>query len=300
MVSADEATFLQEDDEVFGLVAFGQARAYPVRALCYHHVINDLIKGTPVAVMYCVICSSGMVFDPVVNDRRLTFGFHGIWQGLAVVYDRQTRSLWLHLTGMCIDGPLQGKQLQALPARHVLWSEWKRDHPNTQVMGEEQRFKPRYFPRDSARRGLDYFPHGFAATIQTKSDLLPPSALCYGIKTSTLAKAYPFEALRHLENGILNDRVGDVPVVIAFDKGTGSAVGHGRTVDGKLLEFGRTADGLLRDEKTGSVFDRDGYAISGPLRGRRLPAVVGIQAEWYGWFAGYPQTSVYGADVGVD
>jgi hypothetical protein len=296
MVSAHEATFLREDDEVFGVVVSGQARAYPVRALCYHHVINDHIEDTPVVVMYCVICSSGMSFDPVVNDQQLTFGFHGIWQGVAVVYDRQTRSVWLHLTGECIEGPFKGTTLKAIAGRHVLWSEWKRDHPNTQVMGEEQRFKSRYFPTESARRGLDYFPRGFRSTIQTTSELLSPSALCYGIKTPAAAKAYPFDALAHLEDGLLNDRVGDVPVVVVFEKGTRSAVGHGRTLDGKLLEFERTPEGLLRDKKTGSVFDRDGYGVSGPLKGDRLPSVVGVQAEWYGWFASYPDTSVYGVE----
>jgi len=293
-VAARVATFLEPDDEVFGLVVSGKPRAYPIGALCYHHVVNDQIESTPIVVTYCVVCSSGIGFDPVVNGRRLTFGFHGIWQGVALVYDRQTRSVWLHLTGECIEGPLKGTVLKPIPGRHVLWSEWERDHPGTEVMGEEDRFRSHYFTKDSARRGLDFFPSGFLPTIENRSDLLPLSALCYGIKTPSAAKAYPFDVLMNVENGILNDRVGNVPVVIVFDRRTRSAAGHGRSLDGDPVEFERTADGLLRDKRTGSVFDRDGYGISGTLEGRRLPTVFGVQAEWYGWFALYPETSVYG------
>lgn len=297
VVTADEATFLSVDDEVFGLVVSGQARAYPVRPLCYHHAVNDTIKDTTIVVTYCVICSSGIAFDPIVNGRQLTFGFHGIWQGAAVLYDRQTQSKWLHLTGECIEGPLKGTTLKAVPGRHVLWSEWKRDHPDTEVMGEEQRFVSRYTPSEWARRGLDYFPKGFLPTIETTSDVLSASALCYGIKTSAAAKAYPFETLMHVEDGVLNDQVGNVPVVVVVDKATGSAAGHGRTLDGEVLEFERTADGLLRDRKTRSIFNRDGFGVSGMHQGRRLPTVVGLQAEWYGWFAAYPATSVYGVEA---
>ena len=52
IVGAAEATFLNDDDEVLGFVVNGQARAYPVGALCYHHVVNDRIAETPVAITY--------------------------------------------------------------------------------------------------------------------------------------------------------------------------------------------------------------------------------------------------------
>jgi len=51
-VTASEATWLRGDDEVFGLVIGGQARAYPIPMISYHHVINDVIRGIPVAVTY--------------------------------------------------------------------------------------------------------------------------------------------------------------------------------------------------------------------------------------------------------
>ena len=67
----------------------------------------------------------------------------------------------------------------------------------------------------------------------------------------------------------------------------------GRMVGRALREFRRASDGLLVDAASGSRFDRDGLCIEGPLEGKHLPPVTGVQAEWYGWFATYPQTSVF-------
>ncbi len=115
-----------------------------------------------------MICSSGIGFDPVVAETLLEFGFHGIWQGTAVIYDKGTRSHWLHLTGECISGRHKGKQLKPIPGRHVQWWEWKRDHPDTRVMAQLPGFEKRYFPRANARRGHDYFPPMFPPTIHSK------------------------------------------------------------------------------------------------------------------------------------
>ena len=160
-------------------------------------------------------------------------------------------------------------------------------------MAEIPRFKSLYFPSASARRGLAYFPKKFTETLENRDDRLPLNALCYGVKLPNAARAYPFAVLRRIDGGIVNDEVGGVPVVILFDRETGSAAGYGRTLDGRSLVFSRTKEGLLRDEKSGSVFGRDGRSVSGLHRNRRLPAITGLQAEWYGWYAAYPDTSIY-------
>ena len=240
-----------------------------------------------------MICSSGIGFDPIWNGERLTFGFHGIWQGVAVLYDRKTSSLWLHSTGECIDGPLKGAKLEPISGRHVQWEEWKRDHPGTQVMAPVGELQERYFPEESAKRGNTYFPRGFPPTIQNVDRRLSPSALCYGINAGKAARAYPFEVMATVEGGVINDKIGDRAVVISFDRKSGSAAGHARQLDGETLVFARSEEGLLRDTTSGSIFNLDGLSISGPLKGRQLPRVFGLQAEWYGWFATYPETTIY-------
>lgn len=240
-----------------------------------------------------MICSSGVGFDPHHNGQRLTFGFHGIWQGVAVLYDKQTRSLWMHLTGECIDGPLEGATLKPITGRHVQWWEWRRDHPETQVMSEDNTFRDRYFPEQASRRGKDFFPPEFNPTIDDRDARLPPSALCYGIKAAGAVKAYPFVALMNAEQGVVNDVVGETPVVVIFEPLTRSAAAHSRQLGDNTLVFQRAADGLLVDAASGSHFDRDGRCIDGEYKGRQLPEVFGVQAEWYGWYATYPETELF-------
>ena len=175
----------------------------------------------------------------------------------------------------------------------MLWWEWKRDHPDTQVLAEDDRFKRYYFNREIARRGYPVLAEGFRRTIEVRDERLAPSSLCYGVAADGAARAYPFEILLSLKHNVINGVVGETPVVIIIDQRTRSAAGHGRVLDGKLLVFDRTEDGRLRDRASGSIFDRDDLAIAGELEGRRLPRINGLQTEWYGWFPAYPQTTIY-------
>jgi hypothetical protein len=239
-----------------------------------------------------VICSSGVGFDPHQNDRELTFGFHGIWQGVAVLYDKQTKSLWMHLTGECIDGPLEGEKVDLITGRHVQWGEWRRDHPTTRVMCEDPFFRANYAPEENSRRGQDFFPRMFMPTIDHLDERLSPSALCYGVKTKDAARAYPFAELMKVQGGVVNGHVGETPVVLVFESETRSAAAHSRLLDQNTLVFERGDDGLLIDVDSKSRFDRDGLCIEGEYLGQRLQA-LGLQAEWYGWFATYPETTIF-------
>ena len=221
------------------------------------------------------------------------FGFHGIWNGTSVLYDRGTDSHWLHLRGECIEGTLKGVRLQPIPCRHVLWSEWKRDHPDTEVMVPDPETKADYFSKESSHRGGTRFPPHFRVTVQESDRRLQETDLLFGVSTPSAARAYPFRELGQLASGVVNDTVGDVAVVILFDGPSGSAAGHQRALDGEVLEFERTRSGLLRDRKSGALFDRDGMCTSGRYQGQRLPPLFGLQAEWYGWNAAFPKTTIF-------
>lgn len=243
-----------------------------------------------------MICSSGVGFDPLVDGERLLFGFHGIWQGTAVLYDRKHQSQWLHLTGECIEGRFEGRVLTSVPGRHVLWSEWKRDHPTTRVMAPHPRLASQYFTRRDAKRGNDFFPPMFPGTIKDVDQRLPLAELIYGITTADGARAYPIRRLKEHDSApFVMDHVGKTPVLLFFDRSTGSVSGYGRILDGEVREF--EVDGeLVRDTRSLSHFNADGFAVDGLLRGRRLAPIFGVQAEWYGWFAAHPDTSIWGDD----
>lgn len=103
-------------EPVIGLVI--DARAYPLRILIWHEIVDDTVGGQPVAITYCPLCNSAAVFDRRVAGRIVSFGTTGMpRQSDLVVYDRQTETWWQQFTGMAIVGALVGERLAALPSR---------------------------------------------------------------------------------------------------------------------------------------------------------------------------------------
>ena len=105
-------------EPVIGLILGGEARAYPLRVLMWHEIVNDEVGGVPVAVTYCPLCNAAVVYDRRVGDRVLDFGTTGkLRHSDLVMYDRQTESWWQQYEGRAIVGQLTGSRLKVLPAR---------------------------------------------------------------------------------------------------------------------------------------------------------------------------------------
>lgn len=243
-----------------------------------------------------MICSSGIGFDPLLDGARLTFGFEGIWQGTAVLYDRATQSLWMHLTGECFAGPHAGRRLAPLDTgRHTTWRAWKADHPTTDVMAPDPRFAGRYFPPEQSRSGDAFLPPDFPPTIASRDPRLALEALLLGVRAGGVARAYPFARLAQTE-GVVEEALGTVPVTVWYDAGQRSAAAFDARLDGRTLRFERvTAAGRtrFRERASGSAFTLEGEAEGGPLVGRRLVRLPSLLSEWYGWFAHHPATSIW-------
>ena len=105
-------------EPVLSLVIGGDARAYPLRILLWHEIVNDVVGGVPVLVSYCPLCNSGVVFDRRIAGRVLEFGNTGRLRHFdMVMYDRVTESWWQQFSGEAIIGELSGTHLAVLPAR---------------------------------------------------------------------------------------------------------------------------------------------------------------------------------------
>lgn len=114
-----------------------QARAYPLRYLMWHEIVNDVIGGQPVLVTFCPLCNTGMVFDPRVNGQALSFGVSGLLRHSdMIMYDRATESWWQQALGLGIVGRLQGQRLRQLPALMISWSAFRATHPDGLVMAQ--------------------------------------------------------------------------------------------------------------------------------------------------------------------
>jgi len=145
------------------------AHAYPVRYLMWHEIVNDTVAGVPIAVTFCPLCNSGLVFDRRLGDRVLEFGVSGLLRHSdMIMYDRQTESWWQQFSGRGIVGELTGEELTALPARLESWQSFAARNPDGLVMSQPSGYgrpygKNPYAGYDSGRPFLyrgENPPHG--------------------------------------------------------------------------------------------------------------------------------------------
>lgn len=132
---AGEVFDLAPTEPVITLRIQGDARAFPLRILTWHEIVNDTVGGVPVAVTYCPLCNAAIVFDRRVGGRALTFGTTGkLRDSDLVMYDRQTESWWQQYTGTAIVGELAGLELKSLPSRVESFERFTRENPAGRVL----------------------------------------------------------------------------------------------------------------------------------------------------------------------
>lgn len=137
-IAAVDETRLADREPVMSVALPGQkARAYPIRYLMWHEIVNDSIGGVPVLVTFCPLCNTGMVFDPRLDGRTLSFGVSGLLRHSdMIMYDRETESWWQQALGQGIVGTHAGRQLEQLPALMESWGAFRATHPDGLVMDE--------------------------------------------------------------------------------------------------------------------------------------------------------------------
>jgi len=135
---AAEVDWLTDDEPVLAPAIGETPRAYPVRILIWHEIVNDTIDVRPVAVTYCPLCNSALAFDRQLGDRLLTFGTSGLlYHSDLVMYDRQTESLFSQIEGRAIAGVLAGEELDRVPVQTVTWAQWRQAHPEGMVLSQD-------------------------------------------------------------------------------------------------------------------------------------------------------------------
>ena len=126
---------LPRKELVLGMVVSGQAKAYPFSAISGQPVINDRFAGQEVVVAFEPLSESGAVFKRRLDGRTLNFESAQAREGVALMRDLETGSLWQVLTGQSIDGPLFGQRLERLPSHYSFWFAWSDFHPETELYG---------------------------------------------------------------------------------------------------------------------------------------------------------------------
>ncbi|MEN8240856.1 MAG: DUF3179 domain-containing protein [Chloroflexota bacterium] len=289
-LSADEADREYAPYElVIGVEINGEAKAYSAPFLSRHEIVNDSVGGAAIAVTWCPVCFTALVYDRTINDEEFSFGVSGklMHNGL-VMYDRQTDSLWAQVLGEAVSGPMVGTRLEFIPAFQTTWEDWKATHPDTTAL--EKGYFGDYDPY------LNYYEFDYAGVVSPNrvSDRLGQKEFVIGVEHLGDTVAFPFTVMS-LEP-IVNYYVGDTPILAVFNDQTATGLAYQRGLaDGSVLSFKIVEGMTIVDQETGSTWNGiTGEAISGPLAGESLIRVKSTLAFWFGWYDFYPDTDVYG------
>ncbi|MCI0777591.1 MAG: DUF3179 domain-containing protein [Chloroflexi bacterium] len=294
--AADAGDDMSDFEFVIGVEIDGDVRAYPITVLSRHEIVNDTVGGTAIAVTYCPLCFTGIVYDRTVDGVLLEFGVSGkLIMNDLVMYDRQSDSLWQQILGEGLTGRYKGTRLTPVAATQTTWAQWRTAHPETLVLD-----KKGGYGGDSYS---GYYNDGSSGVLGSfeSNDLLPAKAFVLGLVIEDEPKAYPFRELATAP--LVHDTIAGRGIVIVYDERSGTAVVFDRLLDGDLLtfEFVRFADGdlLMRDTETGSLWSGlSGKAIEGPLSGTALRQVPSFYSFWFAWSDFYVNTDVYEAGDG--
>ncbi|MGH8682758.1 MAG: DUF3179 domain-containing protein, partial [Burkholderiales bacterium] len=246
MLPAREATWLADRDGVFGVSIGNDHRAYPLRILDWHEMANDVVGGKPVALAYCTLCGSGVLYDATAAGRRFEFGSSGfLFRSNKLMYDRQTRTLWNHMTGEPVIGTLVGSgiRLERLPVVVTSWGEWKREHPDTKVADINTGHNRPY--NAGAAYGAYFASPGTMFPVWQKSRALPEKARVFTLVRDGQAKAYALEALDSA-GGVFNDTFAGKPLVVHYREAVGR-VPLPESWRAALAEVGRRPIALAND-----------------------------------------------------
>jgi Protein of unknown function (DUF3179) len=275
---------VQDECYVVGVELNGESRAYPLNMLSRpdQHVLNDILGGQPIAVTWCGLCQSPLVYARRVEDHTLTFYVAGYLYGEnMVIKDMETGSNWPQMAGEALDGPLKGKSLDRMPMVWTDWKSWRTDHPETTLAKLTQTVD--YYRHDSEPAGLAFQTRLF-------------SNFQWGFVRQGKALSWPLKEFASLP--AVNDTFEGLPLVVVYDSRSVTIAAFERRLGDTELTFHWGAEGLV-DDQTSSVWDPvTGRAIRGKLTDRRLTPVAGIVSHIRAWRSLHPETEVRVAHKG--
>lgn len=284
-VDARRARWMLPDEQVFGVVVDGEARAYPERIVAWHEMVNDRIAGRAVSLSYCTLCGAAILYDGTASDgRTYTFGSSGLlYRSNKLMYDRQSGTLWSQFTGEPVFGTLAGKDLEPLrilPVTVTTWSAWSAMHPRTRVLsldtGHERDYRP----------GAAYGKYFASPDTMFPVWKRAPGSLALKdwvliVNAGETRKIYPIDRLEAA--GLLHDRIGTEHVILIGER---AYVTDGRTLT-------RSSDRQFVDAARGETFTMTEEALTSDSSATKFRRAPSHRAFWFGAYAFLPGAEVW-------
>ena len=288
MISAKEASYLEDDNIIFGIEINGEARAYPKRILAWHEMFTDNIGGVDIAGVYCTLCGTVIPFKTKVGDKNYSLGTSGfLYRSNKLMYDKNTQSLWSTTRGTPVLGPLvdQGIELEFESVVTTTWGEWKKRHPKTRVLSLNTGHKRDY------GEGVAYSDYFGVDALLFKT---PFQDNRLKNKREILALRFPAAPKQQLaidteflnKNPLYMNRVGPQKFIVLTDKS-----GANRVYDPKEVSFSSYDGESILSDRQGRKWVLSESKLTADT-GETLKRLPYHRAFWFGWRAAYPQTKL--------
>ena len=263
---------------VIGVVLNGDAKAYPIQYLGFHHQVQDTLGGTLMLVTYCTVCRTGRVFKPLVKDKPEKFRLVGMDHFNAMFEDASTKSWWRQATGEAIAGKLKGEKLPEILSTQTSLGEWLRLYPGSLVMQADPSFANEY---DSTFK----YETGKSKSKLTGTDSLSwkDKSWVVGVKAGNISRAYDWNKLK--KERIIRDTMNNISVALILAKDNKSFFAFQTPLAADAITIRN--DTLFFDKNT---YRLDGSGINTSVSLKRLPA---SQEFWHSWRTFNPGTQEY-------
>ena len=283
---AADSAGLDPDDMVMSVTLGGDTHAFPIRAIGYHHIVNDVVSGLPVAATYCTLCHTGIVWKRIVDGQVLTFRLTGIRNGNALLRDEETGTIWQQTTGVAIFGPLKGRHLDLMHSDELTFAVWRSERPRGLILKPDAQFASLYEKKDweKAIEKDD-------SVIDTSKTGIAPRELMLGIASGSASKAFPWKAV--LAAKLIQDRVGGDPVLVVVGPDDISVRAFRTDANTTFLRSGSLVGGLMVDAETSTIWNFSGCAVSGPRASQCLQPLDPVKDYWFDWLNYHPSTDVF-------
>lgn len=212
-IAPDKADYLNDDDLVISVTVDSETRAYPHRILVRHEIVNDQIGKSSIAVTYCPLCGTSMVFDRVHEGKKLVFGVSGLlYNSDVLLFDRETRSLWSQLGMRGVSGDFINAPLKWLPSEIMTWRAWRAAYPNGRALSKKTGLNQTY--DRSPYEGYEES-DGLMVPVPDTRKELKHKAWVLGVMIGDKTKAYPLEELGGKKT--LADHLDNIPIRVEYD-----------------------------------------------------------------------------------
>lgn len=289
MINVAEATYLDDDNIVFGIEINGDVRAYPKRILAWHEMFTDTIGGVDIAGVYCTLCGTVIPFKTEFKGKKYELGTSGfLYRSNKLMYDQATQTLWSTTRGTPVIGPLvdQGIELEYEAVVTTTWGEWKKRHPNTTVLSLNTGHQRDY------GEGVAYNEYFNTDNLMFRT---PFEDNRLKNKQEILALRFPASPKQQLaidtdflnKNPLYKNRIGAQKFIVLTDKS-----GANRVFDPQNIQFtAYDGDTLLTDSngQKWTLNESNLIADNGQSKLDRLPY---HRAFWFGWRAAFPETKL--------